>query len=85
MDKTYTFEVWKNNKFFAKTDLELNEENLNIMICSFEESFPPSEGYEILVHVTHIEKTNMMTGKKYLERYDTPISCSPASETYWSM
>ena len=32
-----------------------------------------------------VERTNLMTGKKYLERRDTPIFCSPASETYWSM
>ena len=37
----------------------------------------------------HIEKTvtrkNMMTGKEYTESINTPLSCSPASETYWSM
>jgi hypothetical protein len=35
----------------------------------------------------NIEKTvtrqNMMSGKDYQERANTPISCSPASETYW--
>jgi hypothetical protein len=30
-------------------------------------------------------KKNMMSGKEYTERANTPISCSPASETYWSM
>jgi hypothetical protein len=32
-----------------------------------------------------VERTNMMTGKKYMERRDTPIFCSPSSESYWSM
>jgi hypothetical protein len=32
-----------------------------------------------------VTKTNMMSGKEYQERANTPISCSPASETYWSM
>jgi hypothetical protein len=32
-----------------------------------------------------VERTNLMTGKRYLERRDTPIFCSPASESYWSM
>jgi hypothetical protein len=32
-----------------------------------------------------VTKTNMMSGKEYKERINTPISCSPASETYWSM
>jgi hypothetical protein len=35
--------------------------------------------------VTMIEKTNLMTGKKYMEASDTPRCCSPASELYWSM
>lgn len=37
----------------------------------------------------HIEKrvtrTNMMTGKDYVESVNTPLHMSPASETYWSM
>jgi len=34
--------------------------------------------------VTMVEKTNLMTGKKFMERSDTPYYCSPSSETYWS-
>ena len=30
-------------------------------------------------------RTNLMTGKKYLERRDTPAFLSPACESYWSM
>jgi hypothetical protein len=25
-----------------------------------------------------------MNGQAFLERYDTPYTCSPSSETYWS-
>jgi hypothetical protein len=32
-----------------------------------------------------VERVNLMSGKKYMERRDTPIFCSPSSETYWSM
>jgi hypothetical protein len=32
-----------------------------------------------------VEKTNLMTGKKYMEEEATPLFLSPASETYWSM
>lgn len=32
-----------------------------------------------------VERINLMTGKPYMEKLNTPISCSPASETYWSM
>lgn len=32
-----------------------------------------------------VERVNLMTGMKYMEPEDTPLVCSPASETYWSM
>jgi hypothetical protein len=32
-----------------------------------------------------VTKVNLMTGQEYQERMGTPLSCSPASETYWSM
>ena len=34
---------------------------------------------------TYVTKTNLMGGKEFTERYDTPIYCSPSSESYWSM
>jgi hypothetical protein len=37
----------------------------------------------------NIEKTvtrvNLMSGVEYRESVNTPLACSPASETYWSM
>lgn len=32
-----------------------------------------------------VEKTNLMSGKKFKEQRNTPIHMSPSSETYWSM
>lgn len=32
-----------------------------------------------------VERTNIMTGKTYMEPRNTPRCCSPASEAYWSM
>jgi hypothetical protein len=32
-----------------------------------------------------VQRTNLLTGAVYWERANTPLSCSPASETYWSM
>lgn len=31
-----------------------------------------------------VEKTNAMTGEKFMEDEDTPYYLSPSSETYWS-
>lgn len=32
-----------------------------------------------------VERTNMMSGKKFRESVNTPYYCSPSSESYWSM
>lgn len=32
-----------------------------------------------------VYRTNLMSGKQYLEAYNTPSYCSPASESYYSM
>ena len=32
-----------------------------------------------------VQRTNMMSGKPFFERINTPHYCSPSSETYWSM
>jgi p-aminobenzoyl-glutamate transporter AbgT len=32
-----------------------------------------------------VERVNLLSGKKYLESINTPLCCSPASETYHSM
>ena len=34
--------------------------------------------------VKMVERTNLMSGKTYMEAEDTPNCCSPSSETYWS-
>lgn len=42
-------------------------------------------GYVVQVFETFVTRKNMMNGKEYQERYDTPNFCSPSSETFWSM
>ena len=32
-----------------------------------------------------VERTNLITGKKFWEKRNTPVYCSPACESYWSM
>ena len=32
-----------------------------------------------------VERTNIMTGQKYMEKRNTPVFLSPACESYWSM
>jgi hypothetical protein len=42
-------------------------------------------GFIVEVHETWITRKNMMSGREFRERYDTPYFCSPSSESYWSM
>ena len=44
-----------------------------------------TKGITIKLHETFVTKNNLMGGKEFTERYDTPYYCSPASESYWSM
>ena len=42
-------------------------------------------GFIVEVFETWVTRKNMMGGREYKERYDTPNFCSPSSESYWSM
>jgi hypothetical protein len=42
-------------------------------------------GFIVEASETWVTKRNMMSGQTYRERYDTPHSCSPSNETFWSM
>ena len=47
--------------------------------------YHPNQGYRFEIHETYVTKHNLMGGKEFTERYDTPHFCSPSSESYWSM
>lgn len=36
-------------------------------------------------NIPMVERVNLMTGEKYLEKANTPPHLSPACESYWSM
>lgn len=42
-------------------------------------------GFIVELFETYVTRTNLMGGREYQERYDTPRYCSPSSESYWSM
>jgi hypothetical protein len=47
--------------------------------------YPATKGFRFEYHPTKITVKNLMTGKDVQIDRDTPWSCNPASETYWSM
>ena len=44
---------------------------------------------DVAFYTKHVAKmvtrTNLMTGNTYQESVNTPMCCSPSSETFWSM
>ena len=85
MNKYYTVEVYKldkrvkdGKKLVAKMDYYCED------LAVIENDWPRGPRYIVMIHETYVERRNFMTGEVYKERYDTPYTCSPSSETYWS-
>ena len=88
----YTLELYKQDKR-SKTGERLVEKRdgcgalgSSKLACElhFGKQYPAPK-YRIELHETMVTSRNMMNGKEFQERYDTPYYCSPSSETYWSM
>jgi hypothetical protein len=85
-----TVEVYKQDKrvksgerMVKKTDHTVTERTQ--LEHTYQLTYPKSQGYRLEFHDTYVKRTNLMGGKEYEERYDTPRYCSPSSEAYWSM
>jgi hypothetical protein len=86
----YTVEIYKLDKrtkkgerLVSKTDYEVTEQTM--LEHTVKHTYRASAGYRYEIHETYVTKRNLMGGKEFTERYDTPYYCSPASESYWSM
>ena len=63
-------------------DIKVNGKN-GVRLCATDDYLKQMKVQ--LVDINLIERTNTMTGQKFLEPVDTPVFMSPACETYWSM
>ena len=86
----YTVEIYKRDartkkgeRLVSKTDYEVTEKSM--LEHTVKHTYRASQGFRYEIHETYVKRTNMMGGKEYTERYDTPRYCSPSSEAYWSM
>jgi hypothetical protein len=86
----YTVEIYKKDartksgeRLVSKTDYEVTEQSM--LEHTVKHTYRASQGYRYEIHDTFVTKTNLMGGKEFTERYDTPHFCSPSSESYWSM
>jgi hypothetical protein len=86
----YTVEIYKTDRRTKKGErlvwkADHDTDNLSMLEHTVKHTWRASQGYRYEIHVTMVERTNMMGGAKFMERYDTPYYCSPSSESYWSM
>jgi hypothetical protein len=87
---SYTVEVYKTDKrtkagerLVLKKDY--NTDNLSMLEHTVKNTWLKRDGFRYEIHETFVTRRNMMSGKEFQERYDTPYYCSPSSESYWSM
>jgi hypothetical protein len=92
----YTFEIYKKDNRI-KRDERYGRNKKGLRFVEVKDFAPVTRDYietladdfrkeGLVVHVyeTFVSRKNMMSGKEYQERYDTPYYCSPSSETFWS-
>jgi len=86
----YTVEIYKQDRrvksgerCVLKQDYDTG--NLSMLEHSVKHTWLKSQGYRYEIHETFVTRKNMMSGEEFQERYDTPYSCSPSSESFWSM
>lgn len=86
--KEYTLEIYKADKrtkegrrLVAKNEFEPTTEAYINAVAESKRNL----GFIVEVFETWVERKNMMSGKVFKEKYDTPYYCSPSSESYWSM
>jgi len=84
----YTLEIYKSDKrvkggkrLYAKQDFAPSTKDYINAVAEAKRKL----GFIVEVFETYVVEKNLMTGKEYKERYDTPYFCSPSSESFWSM
>lgn len=85
----YTVEVYKKDRRTKQGERMVRKadhstDDLNTLKHLYETTWFASESYRMEYHRTFVERINLLSGLPFTERYDTPYSCSPSSETYWS-
>jgi hypothetical protein len=88
----YTIEVYQKDRRFKSGEHMINKQDLEFATRAEAEAWGPAfyardlgREYRFAVHETWVTRKNMMSGREYQERYDTPRYCSPSSEAYWTM
>lgn len=60
-------------------------ENTTVRLCATDSYLKMMKVQLVSEDSNLVERTNYLTGTKFMEPADRPYFCSPRSETYWSM
>jgi hypothetical protein len=86
--KEYTLEIYKADKRTKEGRRLCAKQDFSPVTSDYIQTVAEQkrkQGFIVEVFATYVTTRNAMTGKEFQERYDTPFSCSPRSESYWSM
>jgi len=84
----YTLEIYKADKRTKEGMRLVSKEDFAPVTKDYINSVADRKrknGFIVKVFETYVIRKNLMAGKEFQERYDTPYFCSPSSESYWSM
>ena len=93
MKQDYTLYIYKADKrtktgerLFSTTVWTGQDDNgMRRTVADLFDPYPPSKGYRFEWFPTTKTVKNLMTGKDVVIAWDTPRSCDPSTELYWSM
>ena len=84
----YTLEIYKVDRRYQAGERLVNIQDFAPSTKDYIETVAAEkrkQGFKVKVFETYVTRKNLMGGREYRERYDTPYFCSPSSESYWSM
>ena len=93
-EKQYTVEIYKRDGRRKAGEVLIKKYDLSVVASQRSadahvaaigiSEYPATKGYRIELHETWVTRKNLLSGEEFAERYDTPVYCSPSSESYWS-
>jgi hypothetical protein len=86
--KEYTLEIYKTDRRTKEGRRLIAKQEFAPVTTTYINAVADGKrnlGFDVEIFETWITKKNLLSGKEYQEKYDTPHFCSASSESYWSM
>lgn len=65
--------------------IDIKTERTTVRLCATDSNLIMMKVQLVTEDSNLVERTNIMTGEKFMESANRPYFCSPSSETYWTM